>query len=112
MAVHGTDATKPLSCGSCGKRFLNNSALACHAKVLTVNRFTNLICRLNQTPRAGARREKTAYDCPICGTVFDQIVSLKEHIHVHCINGQYGCPHCSKVQTVHRNDLINDPSIA
>lgn len=77
MASHATDDTKPLACSHCDKRFLNNSALACHLKIHS--------------------EEKTAYDCPICGDVFNQIVNLKEHVHVHCVNGNYQCPHCSKV---------------
>ena len=85
MAVHGSDDTKPLVCKECGKRFLNNSALACHSKV-----------------HAGTGNDPNAvagYDCPICGTPFDHIHSLKEHVHVHrdLTTGMYSCPHCQKV---------------
>lgn len=35
MLVHGTEESKPLQCETCFKRFLNNSALACHVKIHT-----------------------------------------------------------------------------
>ena len=84
MAVHGSDDSKPLSCKECGKRFLNNSALACHSKV-HVGNGSNI-------------NGVTGYDCPICGTPFEQIHSLKEHVHVHrdSATGRYSCPHCQK----------------
>merc|ERR1712228_285775 len=68
----------------CGKRFLNNSALACHSKVHAGN---------GNNPNGVA-----GYDCPICGTPFEQIHSLKEHVHVHrdVATGKYSCPHCQK----------------
>ena len=69
MAVHGSDDSKPLACQECGKRFLNNSALACHSKVHAAS-------GTNANGVAG-------YDCPICGLPFEQIHSLKEHVHVH-----------------------------
>ena len=77
MAVHGSDENKPLACEECGKRFLSNSALACHLKV---------------------HDQLTFYDCPICNQPFEQIHSLKEHVHVHRINNVYTCPHCLKVR--------------
>lgn len=77
MAVHGSDEMKPLACQYCGKRFLNNSALACHVKVHA--------SRIN------------TYDCPICGTPFNQIHALKEHVHIHRVNNVYTCPHCLKI---------------
>ena len=77
MAVHGSEESKPLLCGDCGKRFLSNSALACHIKV--------------------HNEEKKSYDCPICGIMFEQVIHLKEHIHIHRVNGRYTCPFCSKV---------------
>ena len=88
MAVHGSDESKPLACQECGKRFLNNSALACHSKV-----------------HAGSGNNVngiTGYDCPICGIPFEQIHSLKEHVHVHkdATTGTYSCPHCQKVFTL------------
>ena len=87
MAVHGSDDTKPLACKECGKRFLNNSALACHSKVHAANGS-------NLSGVAG-------YDCPICGTPFEQIHALKEHVHVHrdLTTGKFSCPHCQKVCT-------------
>ncbi|GIX76994.1 PR domain zinc finger protein 10 [Caerostris darwini] len=75
--VHGSEDSKPLQCDICYKRFLNNSALACHIKVHS--------------------DERKFYECPICKTEFDQIVALKEHVHVHCVNGVYSCPNCNKV---------------
>ena len=53
MAVHGSDEAKPLSCEVCGKRFLSNSALACHLKVHS--------------------DVSNVYDCPICSATFDQV---------------------------------------
>ena len=79
MAVHGSDESKPLACSECGKRFLSNSALACHLKVHATEMFS--------------------YDCPICSQPFDQIHALKEHVHIHRINNVYTCPHCMKVCT-------------
>ncbi len=79
MAVHGSDESKPLSCDECGKRFLSNSALACHIKVHS--------------------SQNNSYDCPICNAPFEQIHTLKEHVHVHRENNVYTCPHCSKVDT-------------
>ena len=99
MAVHGTEELKPLPCNDCGKRFLTNSALAGHAKIHSVQ---------NQTQKSGS------YDCPICGQIFSHVVNLKEHVHIHCINGQYGCPHCSKVANILRlkiNELVNNKRV-
>jgi len=42
MAVHGSEDGKPIACRHCDKRFLNNSALACHLKVFT---FTFILGR-------------------------------------------------------------------
>ncbi|XP_055938883.1 PR domain zinc finger protein 10-like isoform X1 [Argiope bruennichi] len=75
--VHGSEDSKPLQCDICYKRFLNNSALACHIKVHS--------------------DERKLYECPICKSEFDQIVALKEHVHVHNENGVYRCPSCHKV---------------
>ena len=85
MAVHGSDEMKPLACMQCGKRFLNNSALACHIKVHS--------------------DENGNYDCPICGAPFSQIHTLKEHVHIHRgQDGHYSCPHCPKVPS--ENNLV------
>ena len=86
--MHGCDDSKPLACGDCGKRFLSNSALACHVKV------------------HASLDERKAYDCPICGFIFDQIVHLKEHVHKHKVNGEYACPHCSKVSVSKRRVML------
>ena len=87
MAVHGSDDTKPLACRECGKRFLNNSALACHSKIHA------------STVGSGDPNAVAGYDCPICETPFEQIHALKEHVHVHKdgATGMYSCPHCQKV---------------
>merc|ERR1719356_2094508 len=78
MAVHGSEEAKPLQCMQCGKRFLNNSALACHIKVHS--------------------DENGNYGCPICGAPFNQIHMLKDHVHIHrSQEGTYSCPHCAKV---------------
>ena len=79
MTVHDSDSARPLSCVECGRRFLTNSALACHVKVH------------QQEEGAGN------YDCPICGADFAQISALKDHVHGHSVNGQYDCPQCGKV---------------
>ena len=83
MAVHGSDENKPLACVECGKRFLSNSALACHLKVHATEMFS--------------------YDCPICSEPFQQIHALKEHVHVHRINNVYTCPRCMKVRKLFDN---------
>ncbi|KAG8188839.1 hypothetical protein JTE90_004650 [Oedothorax gibbosus] len=75
--VHGSEDSKPLQCEICYKRFLNNSALACHIKVHS--------------------EERKYYECPICKIEFDQIVALKDHVHIHCENGVYNCPNCHKI---------------
>ena len=80
MAVHGSDENKPLACMECGKRFLSNSALACHLKVHATEMFS--------------------YDCPICNEPFHQIHALKEHVHVHRVNNVYTCPRCMKVKLI------------
>ncbi|KAK7788748.1 hypothetical protein R5R35_014436 [Gryllus longicercus] len=77
MLVHGAEESKPLQCDICYKRFLNNSALACHIKIHTA--------------------EKKMFECPICKMVFEQVLSLKEHVHCHSENGVYTCPQCNKV---------------
>ncbi|KAF4521285.1 hypothetical protein B566_EDAN002289 [Ephemera danica] len=76
MLVHGTEESKPLQCETCFKRFLNNSALACHVKIHT--------------------EEKKSFECPICRTCFDQVMALKDHVHVHSNDGMFTCPHCTK----------------
>lgn len=76
MLVHGSEDSKPLKCEKCSKRFLNNSALACHLK-------THLIGR-------------QLFECPICREAFHHVLQLKLHVPQHCVNGQYTCPHCSK----------------
>lgn len=77
MLVHGSDESKPLQCSTCRKRFLTNSALACHLK-------THLI-------------GKKVFECPMCKESFDHVLELKSHVAVHCDNGQYTCPHCGKI---------------
>ncbi|CAM1314712.1 PRDM10 (predicted) [Pycnogonum litorale] len=76
MLVHGSDDAKPLQCEICLKRFLNNSALSCHVKI-----------------HSG---EKKVFECPICKQVYEHVTTLKDHIHVHCVNGVFTCPSCLK----------------
>lgn len=76
MLVHGSDELKPLQCDKCNKRFLNNSALACHLK----------------THMPGRKQ----FECPICRETFDYVLQLKLHVQQHCVDGQYTCPHCKK----------------
>ncbi|CAH1998931.1 unnamed protein product [Acanthoscelides obtectus] len=77
MLVHGSEEAKPLQCKTCNKRFLNNSALACHVK----------------THFAG----KKVFECPICKESFDHVLKLKLHVPKHCQDNSYTCPHCMKV---------------
>lgn len=77
MLVHGSEESKPLKCDTCSKRFLNNSALVCHLKI--------------------HKMDKKIFECPICKETFEQILLLKEHVRSHCVDGQYTCPHCTKV---------------
>nr|CAI5866383.1 unnamed protein product [Callosobruchus analis] len=77
MLVHGSEDAKPLQCKTCNKRFLNNSALACHVK----------------THFAG----KKIFECPICKESFDHVLKLKMHVPKHCQNNSFTCPHCMKV---------------
>lgn len=77
--VHGSEESKPLQCGTCKKRFLNNSALTCHLKTHFVGR--------------------KVFECPMCSERFDHVLQLKAHVATHCNNGEYNCPHCEKVFT-------------
>lgn len=77
MLVHGSDESKPLQCNTCKKRFLNNSALACHLKTHYIG--------------------KKIFECPICKESFDHVLQLKLHVSKHSENGQYTCPHCNKI---------------
>ncbi|CAB4056361.1 PR domain zinc finger protein 10 [Lepeophtheirus salmonis] len=74
---HKIEDSKPIVCSECGKIFLTTNGYICHYKI-----------------HSAAKR---SYDCPICGEIFDQVIQIKEHVHVHRINNQYTCPHCSKV---------------
>lgn len=77
MLVHGSQESKPFKCDVCNKRFLNNSALACHMKT--------------------HKSDKKIFECPICKESFEQIISLRNHVRCHCIDGQFTCPHCNKI---------------
>ena len=44
--------------------------------------------------------EKKIFECPICKAVFDQILALKEHVHIHSENGLFTCPQCNKVSFI------------
>nr|CAD7453481.1 unnamed protein product [Timema tahoe] len=74
--VHGSEELKPLQCVVCCKRFLNNSALACHAKT---------------------HSEKKTFECPICKLIFEHILELRAHVRIHAVNGLFTCPQCHKV---------------
>ena len=74
--VQAGNETKPLECDICGKRFLNNLALAGHM----------------QNPDA-------IYDCHICRQEFGQVPSLTEHVYMHNKGGNFTCPHCLKTFT-------------
>ncbi|CAG9819415.1 unnamed protein product [Phaedon cochleariae] len=76
MLVHGSDEAKPLQCKTCHKRFLNNSALACHIKTHFIG--------------------KKIFECPICNESFDNVLKLKLHVPSHCQNNNFTCPHCKK----------------
>ena len=45
LLCHGEQEAKPLACSYCNRRFMNNSALACHLKI---------------------HSEKKYYQCPLC----------------------------------------------
>ncbi|KAJ8920156.1 hypothetical protein NQ315_011817 [Exocentrus adspersus] len=77
MLVHGSEESKPLQCKTCNKRFLNNSALACHVKTHFVG--------------------KKVFECPICKESFDHVLKLKLHVPKHCHNNTFTCPHCNKL---------------
>ena len=76
VLIHGSDDQKPLPCQVCSKRFLNNSALACHMKT---------------------HSDKKYYQCVLCTAGFDQAAELKCHMQIHCIDGNFTCPECGKV---------------
>ena len=67
--------TRPLTCDVCQKKFMNNSALACHMKI---------------------HSEEKYYSCPMCRQGYDMMVELKKHVEVHRINGFFPCSHCHK----------------
>lgn len=77
MLVHGSEESKPLQCKTCNKRFLNNSALACHIKTHFIG--------------------KKVFECPICKESFDHVLKLKMHVPKHCHNNTFTCPHCKKI---------------
>lgn len=56
---------------------MNNSALSCHLKIHSDNKY---------------------YQCPICELGFDTTSAMREHSFIHANeNGNYNCPHCDKV---------------
>nr|KAG5695594.1 hypothetical protein BaRGS_032234 [Batillaria attramentaria] len=76
LLCHGDDESKPLECEVCLKRFMNNSALACHLKT---------------------HSEKKYYECPLCHEGYDHINLLKQHVTKHADSyGNYTCPYCEK----------------
>ena len=79
LELHTREAEKPIQCDICQKRFLNNSAIACHMKTH------------NTAPKV--------YKCPFCDVGFDRSELLKNHVPAHLVNGYYTCPMCSKAVT-------------
>ncbi len=75
MLCHGDEESKPLQCLVCKKRFMNNSALACHLKT---------------------HSDKKYYECPMCHEGFDQVTAMKEHVQKHAVNGIFTCSQCHK----------------
>ncbi|XP_071806149.1 PR domain zinc finger protein 10-like [Asterias amurensis] len=75
LNIHSSDAFKPLQCNVCGKRFMSNSAIACHMKVHSGQKY---------------------YKCPFCEEGFDRMELLRNHVPYHSVNGMYTCPHCGK----------------
>ena len=65
MLCHGDEESKPLQCTVCYKRFMNNSALACHLKT---------------------HSDKKYYECPICHEGFDQVTYFIKNILELCFN--------------------------
>lgn len=57
----------------------------------------NRVLRLFNSLFSHFSEERKYYECPICKIEFDQIVALKDHVHIHCENGVYNCPNCHKV---------------
>jgi len=83
-SAHGRESEKPLSCHQCPKRFSNASALRGHAKVV-------------HGDGALAALDTATYDCPICGSCFGQVASLRRHALTHRdVDGRYPCPSCGK----------------
>jgi len=77
IMTHEIEESKPFECHHCGKRLMNNSALACHMKVHSTSKY---------------------YTCPICSAGFDHTAAMREHSFVHAnANGTYNCPECDKV---------------
>lgn len=77
LLCHGEERMKPLECHTCHKRFMNNSALACHLKT---------------------HSEKKYYECPMCHEGFDHIGLLKQHVNQHADeNGIFKCRDCGKM---------------
>ena len=64
-------------CKVCDRRFINNSALACHRKMHSASKY---------------------YMCRLCDQGFDQIHVLRSHgaCHADPVTGMYSCPWCHK----------------
>ena len=73
---HTQDGSRRLlTCDVCRKRFVNNSALACHMKTHSADKY---------------------YTCPMCRQGYDMMVELRKHAEVHRVNGVFPCSHCHK----------------
>ncbi|KAI8484193.1 PR domain zinc finger protein 10 [Branchiostoma belcheri] len=75
LLLHVNEEDRPIVCEVCNKRFLNNSAIACHRKTHSGKKY---------------------YACPFCNEGFDRTETLREHVPVHAVDGVYSCPTCSK----------------
>lgn len=64
-------------CQVCDQRFMNNSALSCHKKIHSNQKY---------------------YNCPLCHEGFDQINMLRAHAerHLDPATGVFSCPWCHK----------------
>ena len=77
LMCHGPEEAKPFLCCICNKRFMNNSALACHMKTHSCLKY---------------------YECPICHEGFDHTSAMREHSLIHANeSGLFACSYCDKV---------------
>nr|CAH7762289.1 unnamed protein product [Callosobruchus chinensis] len=91
MLVHGSEEAKPLQCKTCNKRFLNNSALACHVKTHFAGKkiFECPICKESFD-------HNNSFTCPHCMKVFKKYSIIRKHIRAFHCDRTHDCPHCTK----------------